>query len=139
MRNKYYIVAINYDHYTNWLHSSRPKELIGEELHLAQFSYVDSVDRLRGLTDIKGFYLPGCESRPDYNKIKSAITIIKLKPVTFKWQSANTGAISGSNISGIIMDELTDYCTADLGDLEPIMVVDDKTGRKPPGTPGTDW
>lgn len=121
MRTKYYIVALNYNQYQDWLASTRPLELLGENDYCnAHFSFVDSVNKLRGLSEIKGFYLPGCESRPDYQEIKTYIKVIKskaYKPVyTPVYLGSNNNTITGREITGIIIDELSDVQDATWND-----------------------
>ena len=98
-----YLCALTQHHAQQWCNSARPKELLGEDFYLHyKFQYIDSVERIYGIENIMGFYLPGCENRPDYQIIKDQITWSKrpLRPVP------NTGVIGGMNISGVILDEI---------------------------------
>ena len=96
MKVTYYIVAENYEQFNNWCLIGRPKELIPEWFtHNVDLFYVNHVSQLRGLSDIKGFYLPGCENRPDYQQILDMINIIKFKQYN-----------AGYNITGVILDEI---------------------------------
>lgn len=113
MNDVYYIVAANRLEYEHWTNSDRPRKLMGPEY---KCRYVDNVDRLRGLNDIKGFYLPNCENHPEYQAIKDQIRIIKMtsklnsvKPVKFKWNNPvnNTGVIA-QEITGVWLDEYED-------------------------------
>lgn len=107
MKHTYYIVALNYDQYVNWYQCGRPKELIPEwdkpDCKVELF-YVNDVSQLRGLRDIKGFYLPKANLRPDYQEIKNFIDTIK------HFAPYNTGVkqhtITGNSITGIIIDEI---------------------------------
>lgn len=112
MRNRYYIVAANYDRYMNWLHTTRPIELLGENDYFnAEFVYVSGVSKIRGLSDIKGFILPGANQRPDYQEIIEYIEIIKSKNKPVYYTSAYQGSnntIRGLQYTGIIIDELSE-------------------------------
>ena len=106
-KQHYYIVAENYDHYHNWVQSGRPKELI-EDWENAAFIFVYYPEQLRGMTDIEGFFLPGCERNPEYQGIKNLITTIKHfanTPVTIN-HTPTGSTIFGKQITGIILDEL---------------------------------
>lgn len=105
-KNSYYIVAANANEYRNWLSSDRPRQII-PEINAGQFyeiRYVSSVDILRGLSEIKGFYLPGCKNHPEYKQIKNIIDCIKITSQIKTVPANNTGAISG-NISAVWLDE----------------------------------
>lgn len=105
MEQRYYIVAANYEEYNDWLNSGRPQKIIPEYTtrRTYQIKYVSSTYTLRGLSDIKGFYIPGCERHPEYNEIRQQILIIKSKTKSV----SNTGAIGGT-ITGVILDEWTE-------------------------------
>lgn len=132
MEHKYYIVAENYLQYMNWISSNRPCELIPELLgnQPCHIIYVDTVHRLKGLSKVKGFYLKGCENRPDYQQIKNFIDTIK----HFANAPVNNGAISGT-----IMPYSSPKGTGTwFGEAEGAMVVDEPNGKDAPGRHGTD-
>jgi hypothetical protein len=64
-----YIVAGNYKEYTDYVCRNRDKD--------ERYTYVHDVDYIRGLNEIKGFYIGTYYSRPDINLIKQYISIIK--------------------------------------------------------------
>ena len=64
-----YIVSGNYKEYTDYVCRNRFKD----ERHM----YVHNVDYLRGLNEIKGFYIGTYYNRPDIEAIKEYISIIK--------------------------------------------------------------
>ena len=64
-----YIVAGNYKEYTDYVCRNRFKD--------EQYTYVQDVDYIRGLNEIKGFYIGTYYSRPDIEAIKEYIEIIK--------------------------------------------------------------
>lgn len=105
MKQKYYIVAANYNEYLAWRSSNRPVELIPEwndPNYYVELQYVRDTNTIRGLSDIKGFFLPDCEFHPHYQEIKTWIDIIKSK----QYNSAKQPTITGYNITGVILDEL---------------------------------
>ena len=64
-----YIVAGNYKEYTDYVCRNRDKD--------ERYTYVQDVDYIRGLNEIKGFYIGTYYSRPDIEAIKEYISIIK--------------------------------------------------------------
>ena len=64
-----YIVAGNYNEYTDYVYKNQDKD--------ERYTYVYDVDNIRGLNSIKGFYIGTYYSRPDIEKIKEHIEIIK--------------------------------------------------------------
>lgn len=116
-RLKYFIVAANCNEFFAWKSSNRPAELIPEyndpNYHVELY-YVSSPDSLRGLNDIKGFYLPGCEHHPQYQEIKNLITTIKhfanapVNTGTISYNTSTNSVVFGHEITGVILDEMED-------------------------------
>lgn len=48
---------------------------------LTEYKFVFIADQLRGLNDIKGFYIGSYKSRPDIDEIRDAIAVIKSRSV----------------------------------------------------------
>ena len=48
---------------------------------LTEYKFVFSTDQLRGLDNIKGFYIGSYKSRPDIDEIRNAIAVIKSQSV----------------------------------------------------------
>jgi len=48
---------------------------------LTEYKFVFRTDQLRGLDDIKGFYIGSYKSRPDIDEIHDAIAMIKSKSI----------------------------------------------------------
>ena len=48
---------------------------------LTEYKFVFSTDQLRGLDNIKGFYIGSYKSRPDIDEIKNVIAVIKSQSV----------------------------------------------------------
>ena len=69
MIKRKYIVAGNYDQYQEYI---RKKNDINIE-----FIYVDSPNKIRGLSDIEGYYIGTYYNRPDIENIKEIIRITK--------------------------------------------------------------
>jgi hypothetical protein len=105
-KNTYYIVAANVKEYNDWLTSDRPNHIIPEKAtgEFYHIRYVSSPDILRGLSDIKGFYLPGCERHLYYNTIRSVIETIKAGN-RVKIVSVNNNVITGNQIHQVWVDE----------------------------------
>jgi hypothetical protein len=64
-----YIVAGNYKEYTDYVYKNQYKD--------ERYTYVQDVDYIRGLNEIKGFYIGTYYNRPDIEAIKEYISIIK--------------------------------------------------------------
>ena len=48
---------------------------------LTEYKFVFSTDQLRGLDNIKGFYIGSYKSRPDIDEIRNVIAVIKSQSV----------------------------------------------------------
>jgi hypothetical protein len=70
-----FYVAGNWTEYQAY---RKRKEQEGKDV--SNWRYVSSVSDLRGLSEVKGFYIGDYESRPDIEEIREAIHIIKGKP-----------------------------------------------------------
>ena len=93
MITKKYIVAGNYEEYKAYI---RKKIDINTE-----FIYVDNPNKIRGLSDIEGYYIGTYNSRTDIDNIKEIIRITKYtrkvnKPV-IKQEIEYTVALSALN------------------------------------------
>jgi hypothetical protein len=64
-----YIVAGNYKEYTDYVYKNHDK---GE-----RYTYVQDVDYIRGLNEIKGFYIGTYFKRSDIDDIKERVAISK--------------------------------------------------------------
>ena len=107
-----YVVAGNYDEYKAYVKRKPRIEFY--------YKYVSSIDTLRGLSEIDGFYYGSYESRSDINEIKTAINIIKArkvwgdpKPAVYQWTGDHRKV-------GVIAQEISpDFFRAvNGGDLE---------------------
>ena len=57
------------------------RQLQMEGAALNEYKFVFSTDQLRGLGNIKGFYIGSYKSRPDIDEIRNAIAVIKSRSV----------------------------------------------------------
>lgn len=80
-----YIVAGNYNEYQAYV-----KRKTRDQVY---YKYVSGVDRIRGLSEIDGYYIGTFYQRPDIEDIKVAITTIKskqkideIKPLKYEWK-----------------------------------------------------
>ena len=110
-----YVVAGNYGEYKAYIKHKPRIEFY--------YRYVDSIDILRGLSDIDGFYYGTYESRHDINEIRAAIAIIKArkvwgdpKPAVYQW-------VDDSSAVGVVAQEIGEispdfFRAINGGDLE---------------------
>lgn len=80
-----YIVAGNYNEYQAYV-----KRKTRDQVY---YKYVSGVDRIRGLSEIDGYYIGTFYQRPDIEDIKEHINIIKskqkideIKPLKYEWK-----------------------------------------------------
>lgn len=78
MSERIYIVAGNMDEYRAYVFKKKAEYDRREEIFPIH-TFVHSADHLRGLRDIKGFYIGSYEQRSDIDKIKFQIAVIKTK------------------------------------------------------------
>ena len=72
-RKKIYVVCGTHEQYTNYCWKKQ------HEGSTAKYIYVNSVDILRGLSEIEGVYIGTWRYRPDIEEIKQQISIIKFR------------------------------------------------------------
>ena len=105
MSEKTYVVAGNYEEF-RWHIKNKLNRLWSEglttELTMSDFVYVSSVNQLRGLSTIKGYYYGSYMKRPDIAEIQNMIQIIKTR---FGVSDAAT-LIKGLDIERIWIDEI---------------------------------
>ena len=85
-----YIVAGNYNEYQAYVRRKTRDQVY--------YKYVSGVDRIRGLSEIDGYYIGTFYQRPDIEDIKVAITTIKskqkideIKPLKYEWKGSGPG------------------------------------------------
>lgn len=104
MSEKTYVVAGNYDEFLFNV-KNKLQRLYAEgdtRFTMSDFVYVSSVDKLRGLSTIKGYYYGSYMKRPDIAEIQNMIQIIKTR---FGVSDAAT-LIKGLDIERIWIDEI---------------------------------
>lgn len=104
MSEKTYVVAGNYDEFLFNV-KNKLQRLYAEgdtTLTMSDFVYVSSVDKLRGLNTIKGYYYGSYMKRQDIAEIQNMIQIIKTR---FGVSDAAT-LIKGLDIERIWLDEI---------------------------------
>lgn len=109
--NKIYVVAGTHQEYQTFMHK-KAKELWDKgvtEITLSHFVYVDSVEKLRGLTECNGYYIGTYKQRPDLNEIQTQIQIIKARQANKIFNPIATEVLDqilGNEIRGAIVDEM---------------------------------
>lgn len=81
MTEKTYVVAGSYNEFLQHI-KSKLQRLYSEgdtSLTISDFVYVVTVDQLRGLSTIKGYYYGSYMQRPDIAEIQNMIQIIKTR------------------------------------------------------------
>ncbi len=100
-----YIVAGNYNEYQAYV-----KRKTRDKVY---YKYVSGVDRIRGLSEIDGYYIGTFYQRPDIEDIKTHINIIKSKQkideiTPYKYQWKDPGPAVGfvaQEIGPVLSDE----------------------------------
>ena len=87
-----YITKKKWDHYTETWAKGHKQEMY------PNYKYVSSVDILKGLAEIKGFYYGTYEQRTDIDRIKLEIALIKSK------HGLRFGATHAISINGVLQD-----------------------------------
>lgn len=99
MSEKTYVVAGNYDEFLFNV-KNKLQRLYAEgdtRFTMSDFVYVSSVNQLRGLSTIKGYYYGSYMKRPDIAEIQNMIQIIKTR--------FGVAPIKGLEINSILVDE----------------------------------
>lgn len=107
MSEKTYVVAGNYDEFLFNV-KNKLQRLYAEgdtRFTMSDFVYVSSVDKLRGLSTIKGYYYGSYMKRPDIAEIQNMINMIKTRFPNII--STSTPTISGIDIERIWLDEIS--------------------------------
>lgn len=107
MSEKTYVVAGNHNEFLQ--HVKQKLQRLWAEgdtrLSISDFVYVSSVEKLRGLRTIKGYYYGSYMKRPDIAEIQNMINMIKTRfPNNI---STSKPTISGIDIERIWLDEIS--------------------------------
>jgi hypothetical protein len=100
-----YIVAGNYNEYQAYVRRKTRDQVY--------YKYVSGVDRIRGLSEIDGYYIGTFYQRPDIEDIKVHINLIKskqrideIKPLKYEWKDPGVGFIA-QEIGHVLSDEFS--------------------------------
>lgn len=112
---KSYIVAGNMDEFRHFVARKKVEHDNNMKL-MPEYVYVHNVDRLRGLSEVHGWFIGSYEQRSDINLIKSTITIINMPHTGAKFDPyfnvihTPTGSkIVGQEITAVWLDDLEDW------------------------------
>jgi hypothetical protein len=112
-----YIVAGNYNEYQAYVRRKTRDQVY--------YKYVSGVDRIRGLSEIDGYYIGTFYQRPDIEDIKEHINIIKskqkideIKPLKYEWKDSGVGFVA-QEIDHVLSDEFSRAYNG--GDIEEYM------------------
>jgi len=111
-----YIVAGNYNEYQAYVRRKTRDQVY--------YKYVSGVDRIRGLSEIDGYYIGTFYQRPDIEDIKVAITTIKskqkideIKPLKYEWKGSGPAVgFVAQEIGPVVSDDF--FKVINGGDIE---------------------
>lgn len=114
-----YIVAGNYNEYQAYVRRKTRDQVY--------YKYVSGVDRIRGLSEIDGYYIGTFYQRPDIEDIKEHINIIKskqkideIKPLKYEWKGPGPGVgFVAQEIDHVLPDAF--FKAINGGDIEEYM------------------
>jgi len=114
-----YIVAGNYNEYQAYVRRKTRDQVY--------YKYVSGVDRIRGLSEIDGYYIGTFYQRPDIEDIKVAITTIKskqkideIKPLKYEWKGSGPAVgFVAQEIDHVLPDAF--FKAINGGDIEEYM------------------
>ena len=104
--NKSYVIAGNMDEFRRFVNRKKA-EYVNTMAISPIYIYVHSVDTLRGLCEVHGWYTGTYEQRSDIEEIKTMIRVINSCSIVTHTPTGSK--ISGYSITGVWLDEIAEW------------------------------